>query len=312
MRWARLSVLVAVVVMVVMGTASSLAAPAATGGQRAAEILADERRELATATRPQLLRRLRSTDAQFHRLLRRMSLCRLFQAERDAIFRIRDRAMTRASRASVRSLRLRNALMSQGLVRLSRVAQRCAVASTPSVPPLPAPAPELVPSPGPGPAPGPLPIPIPTNPSPETTLRAGISLQNVVNGDTLDVSQTLGASTLPGSLPLSDLSELGNSACTRRGAVCLGVDRALLSAKLRELMNANLLVLLLRNIASVHVSSILTQITSLISAGDLSSLIAVQRVGDRALRLVPIGPLAQLTGLPEVPVAEVAQLQVVR
>lgn len=310
---------------------ASVGAASATAAQTAAERrLANEQRALAVAPRTVLLARLRATDRQFHLLERRIQPCPLAQADLVAAFRLHQLAIRRAARAGAASLRKRNSQLSRGLVLLSGAAQRCAVADTPVIPPMPAPPPVLVsgpapvawptpapaprpaPGPGPGPGPGPAPGPGSTTPAPTITVRVAISLANVVNGETLDVSQALGTTELPPVIAPLDLAELQGPSCTRRGAVCLGFDRPLLWDKVRELMNDNLLVLLLRNVATVNVSGVLTQISQLITANDLSALIEVQRVGDRALRLVPIGPLAELSGLPDIPVADVAQLQVVR
>ena len=296
-RSTGLLALVAALVVASAGAAFAVGAPPASVEARAGAIVANEHREMAAQTRPQLLAALRVTDKDFHRLERRVILCRFYQAEANAIFRLHQRAMTRAARASAASLRTRNQLLRKALVRLSLVAQRCARVPSPAPPQTPAP--EVVP-------------PSTPTPTPITVLRAPVTIANVVNGDTLDVSSTLGPLTLPAAVTTVDVSELSRGNCLARSAICVGIDRGLLSAKLREVMNDNLLLLLLRNVGGLNVSGILAQVNALLTTPDLAPLITVQVVNSRSLRLFPTGLLAELTGLPTIPIAEVGQIQVVR
>ncbi len=55
------------------------------------------------------------------------------------------------------------------------------------------------------------------------------------------------------------------------------------------------------SLLNLDLAGVLAQVRALLQADDITSLIAVQRVSDTVLRLVPIGPLAGLTTLPSIP-----------
>jgi hypothetical protein len=139
-----------------------------------------------------------------------------------------------------------------------------------------------------------------------------VTVLNIVDGDTLDLSQMLGGLELPGAVPARDVNGLDNAPCTAVGFVCLGLDRAALNAALRAVMSQNLLVLLLRNLGNLDLAAITSSLGALLGAGDYAALITVQRVGPRLLRLVPTGPVAQLAGLPDIPATPIGRVQVIR
>jgi uncharacterized protein YkwD len=93
--------------------------------------------------------------------------------------------------------------------------------------------------------------------------------------------------------------------------VCLGIDRTLLEQTLRQVVNLNRFTLALRNLLRPTNGTVLDATVPLLAAGALSQSIGVERVGERSLRLVLLGRLAELTGLPSVPQAVAGQLQVV-
>jgi len=55
------------------------------------------------------------------------------------------------------------------------------------------------------------------------------------------------------------------------------------------------------SLLNLDLAGLLAQVRALLQADDIASLIAVQRVSDTVLRLMPIGPLTGLTGLPSIP-----------
>src|SRR5207302_9946719 len=205
------------------------------------------------------------------------------------------RAIRRASRASIKSLRARNALMSQAVVRLSRGAQFCATQARPS---------QAVRPPPPTREPAP--------PPPKMLYSVPVTVLNVVDGDTLDLSAMMGSLELPSAVPPRDAGSLDNAPCTGVQVVCLGLDRGALNDALRRVMSQNLLILLLRNLGNLDLAGITSQLGALLGAGDYAGLVTVVRVGPRLLRLVPTGPVAQLAGLPDIPGTPIGRVQVIR
>jgi len=242
-----------------------------------------------------LLSKLRKTDRQWHALQKRIRGCSAAQAPFRQSNVLHLRAIRRASRASIKSLRARNALMSQAVVMLSRGAQTCATQRKPS--------PAITPPP---------PTRSPAPPPPKYLYTVPVTVLNIVDGDTLDLTAMLGSLELPGSLPPLDKSGLNDPPCTGVAVVCLGLDRGALNDALRKVMSQNLLVLLLRNLGNLDLAGITSQLGALLGAGDYSGLINVQKVGPHLLRLVPTGPVAQLAGLPDIPATPVGQVQVIR
>jgi subtilisin family serine protease len=138
-----------------------------------------------------------------------------------------------------------------------------------------------------------------------------IRLDQLVDGEDIDLSAVLGEFQLPPKLGILELGRLEDRTCRGVAVICLGLDRPLLNERLQDLVNRNLLTLALRNLGAADLAAILTQLTTLLDQGDLSQLVSVQRVDDRTLRLAPVGTLARVSGLPDVSDAVVGQLQVV-
>jgi hypothetical protein len=242
-----------------------------------------------------LLSKLRKTDRQWHALQKRVVGCPAAQTPFRQANVLHLRAIRRASRAGIKSLRARNALMSQAVVRLSRGAQACAIQARPS-----------------GPVVQPPRTVEPAPPPPKHLYSIPITVLNVVDGNTLDLSAVLGPLVLPDALPAHELSALDRAPCTSVAVVCLGLDRAALNEALRQVMSQNLLILLLRNLGKLDLAGITSSLGALLGAGDYAGLITVRRVTDSQLRLVPNGPVEQLAGLPQIPVTEIGRVQVIR
>jgi hypothetical protein len=158
--------------------------------------------------------------------------------------------------------------------------------------------------------------PAPPPPTAPGVGRAGpavvpVTLAEIVNGQDIDLSGVLGEFQLPAQLGTLEPAQLEDRVCRGVAVICLGLDRPLVNEQLKDLVNRNLVGLALRNLTSGELEGLLTQLTTLLDQGDLSQLISVQRVDDRVLRLAPAGPLAQISGLPDVPDLVVGRLQVV-
>jgi hypothetical protein len=93
--------------------------------------------------------------------------------------------------------------------------------------------------------------------------------------------------------------------------ICVGLDRALLDAQLKTAMNSGLLGLALGNLGALNLNGLLTQVGALLDSGNVSGLIAVERIDDLRLRLRAVGPLAQLGSLESVPDTIVGQIELV-
>jgi hypothetical protein len=137
-----------------------------------------------------------------------------------------------------------------------------------------------------------------------------LTLANLVNGDDIDLSAALGESQLPADLGLLDLVRLDDRACRGVAVVCLGIDRPLLNKELRRLIKANQAGLALRNLGALNLPGVGAQVDAN-GKDDLTQLISVQRVDDRVLRLAPVGPLAELSGIPGIPDVVVGRFQAV-
>jgi hypothetical protein len=206
-------------------------------------------------------------------------------------YRVVVQAQTRRGAAIGRPVRLAVRVTPRGAGRRgARVAQADAAAPAPGPPP---PAPS---APGVGAA-GPAAVPV--------------TLRDLVDGRDVDLAAVLGEHQLPADLDLLDLDRLDDRTCRGVAVICLGADKPLLDAQLRELVNRNQLPLALRNLTDGDVAGLLTQLAALLDQGDLTGLVSVQRVGDRVLRLAPMGALDALSGLPDVPDVVIGRLLVV-
>jgi hypothetical protein len=207
------------------------------------------------------------------------------------------RATTGAARASASSLRTRTVLLGRAVRARQATLSRCAGGSNGAVPGVAARIPTPPPAQGPGTGKsGPVIVPI--------------SLANIVHGDALDLTSVLGDARLPAALQPLQLQALNDRACRGVASICLGLDRPLLDAQLEELMNRNALGLALGNVGTLNLSGLLTQVDTLLGGDSASGLIAVERVDDRHLRLRPLGPLAELATVPDVPQVAVGQIEI--
>ena len=94
-------------------------------------------------------------------------------------------------------------------------------------------------------------------------------------------------------LQLVDIEGLTGPLCTARGVSCIGIDTTALTRAVTRLLGGNLVASLL----DLDVGGALATLRALLGAGDLTSVVQVQRVSDTVFRLVPVGPLAGLSGL---------------
>jgi uncharacterized protein YkwD len=201
---------------------------------------------------------------------------------------MRRRALRGADRAGTRSFAGRIRLISRALVDLGRSTEVCAGPAAPA-----APVGEVASAP------------------PAAPIAVSIALASVVSGEALDLQGALGRLVLPAEVAPLDTSALEGPACRSPGAICLALDRGVLDAALRELVDREQLRLALKNLGSLNLGGLLTQLAALLGGGDLTPLVSVQRVGDRQLRLLTVGALAELRGLTDVPDVIVGTVQVV-
>ena len=128
-----------------------------------------------------------------------------------------------------------------------------------------------------------------------------LSLAQILGGAPIDLSAVLGPDgTLPATLQFVALDQALDGILGGGGLVAIDAQGLL------SLVNQSVLTLTTCSpldlgclIAGVvgTVNGLLTQITDLLGGGtapDLGDLLRIERVGDTVVRLVPIGPLAQL------------------
>ena len=244
------------------------------------------------------LKRLYILGGRFQALQLTGTACAIPAAQRAAQQRMVRRALQGAVKARPAALRARIALLSKALVARRKAIAVCTrAANTPAVVqtvPANLPPPSLPPGTG---SRGPVIVPI--------------SLADIVKSPTLDLTAQLGGGTLPPGLSPLELSTLNDRTCRGVDVICVGIDRVLLDAELKELMNANVLGLALGNLGALNVNGLLTQVSSLLDSGDVGGLIGVERVDDTHLRLTPAGPLAELQTVESVPTTIVGQIELV-
>jgi hypothetical protein len=245
------------------------------------------------------LKRLYIMGGRFQALQLTGTVCAIPAGNRVAQQRMVRRALQGAERARPAALRGRIALLSRALVARRKAIVACTrAAATPAVvqtlPPANLPPPTLPPGTG---SRGPVIIPI--------------SLADIVKSRTLDLTTQLGGGTLPPGLSPLELATLNDRACRGIDVICVGLDRVLLDAELKSLMNTSLVGLALGNLGTLNLSGLLTQVSSLLDTGEVGGLIGVERVDDTHLRLVPAGPLAQLQMVATVPETIVGQIELV-
>lgn len=222
----------------------------------------------ARSVKVSLVRQISKLDGQYHSLRNRVKTCPSAATDLRVAARQRTAALRGSSiHRSLANLRLRRARMAAAVVRLGRAAKSCAVA-----PGVTATSTAL-----PGPTPG----------------TALVMLPDLLGGVSLDVGPLLQGLPL-GDLKLVDVAQLTGPLCASPGASCVGIDAADLLAGVHQLLGANLVASLL----NLDLPATLASVRALLGADDLSGLLRVDRVSDTVVRLVPIGPLADLAALP--------------
>jgi hypothetical protein len=265
-----------------------------------APVAAHAARPAASAGTLANLKRLYILGGRFQALQLTGTVCAIPAKDRAAQQRMMRRALQGAERARPAALRGRIALLSKALVARRKAILTCTrAAGIPAVVqtiPTPAnlPPPSLPPGTG---SRGPVIVPI--------------SLADIVKSRTLDLTAQLGGGTLPPGLSPLELATLNDRACRGVDVICVGVDRVLLDAELKDLMNTSLLGLALGNLGTLNLNGLLTQVSSVLDSGQVGGLIGVERVDDTHLRLVPAGPLAQLQTVESVPETIVGQIELV-
>jgi hypothetical protein len=260
-------------------------------------------RGVERSARDQMVRDLGTLVFQYRALDGHVARCAGEGRQRRTAALLRAMALPIPVRASVADLRRRAAVLTRAVVALSQAARRCATAPAPRTAAIPVHG-TVGPSSA-GTVTG-------TRKPDGTAYRAPLTLRHLINGEALRVASTLGPLRLPSGLEPRDASDLAGPACGARNAVCVGFDRTTLARSLARTTASNLLLLLLRDPAGNNVSGVSTDIAAALHDGGLRMLIRVQRVGDRTLRLVPVGPLAELGGLPDVQNIVIGTLQAVR
>jgi hypothetical protein len=236
------------------------------------------------------LKRIATLNGQFISLSKRTRGCREAAADLRAATKLRKRALGGTKGASVARLRAKKRTMSKAVVRLSRGAKRCALThgTTRVIAPVPGAA---------GGAGG------------AGAFSTQLRVPDLVGGSTFDLSQVLGGAVLPPVAAVVGVGELDGARCTSGTTACVGIDTVALSRSVDSLLDLNLS---LGGLLDLDVGVLRSQVDRAIASGDLSSLVSVERVGDRVLRLVPRGPLAQLAGLARVPNNAIGLIQLPR
>jgi hypothetical protein len=247
------------------------------------------------------IRRLTALDRQYRVLLATRPACASTRGERARARSLRGRAIRDAGAATPAGLRARATLLRRAVAILRRASRVCE--RPPAVPPAPVAGVASVPEPLP-------PAPMPPGTGPGGPATVPLTLATLLNGEALDLTEQLEGFQLPATLGALELGQLDDRSCRGVGAICLGLDRPVLNDQMRELINRNGVLLALRNLTTLNLAGLLTQVDLLLDQGDLATLIRVERVDDRVLRLTPIGALAELAGLPDVPDVVVGRLQV--
>ncbi|WP_217913760.1 hypothetical protein [Miltoncostaea marina] len=265
-RSRALATVLATVACLGVATAAA-AAPAGAPGTRAATVQ---------------LAKLKKADAQFRATLKRAAPCRTAPQVRHAV-KIRNAAMRKAARSSARQLRAKSVRMWAARVRLAKAAGRCTATTTPATG-----APVVI-QPGasgvvvvPG-APG---APGGAGAPGVASLSVDLPVKPILDALPIDLSAALGAGVLPQTISLVPSTSLTDPVCALAGTACVGISTAQLKSVLTSLTSGVPLV-----------GPLLTPVLDRLTGGNLASLLRVERLGDRTLRIVPVGPLATLRAL---------------
>ncbi len=242
----------------VIGSSAASAAPARTPAAKAQ------------------FKKLNASNAKFVKLAKRVATCPAAAPQLASARKSRAAAMKGAKTARLAKLRRSNATMNSAIMRLALAASKCGVA----VPGAPG---AVVVQPGdksvviqPG-TPG----------TGNSSFLYDLTGLSVLDGLPIDLSALLGpGGTLPQVISLVPESELTSPVCTVAGTACVGIDAAQLQGVLSSASAGIPLV-----------GPLLATITSKLGSGDLGDLLAVTRVSDTVVKVVPIGPLATLRAL---------------
>lgn len=290
-----------------------------------------------TPAKTKIVKEISFRNGQYVSLHKRVRTCAVARTDVRAAAALRRSALHRTSvRLTVRQLKTRRAKMNRAVLTLSRAAKRCAVAPVPqtvvTVQQAPAPAVTTVPGPGtvtviPGPPsvtppstpPAPTPgvtIVIPgggqvviPGPSVDVTIPpldgltgiVPIDLTQVLSGSGIDLGQVLEGG-LPDVIRIVDIDDLDEGVCVA-GAVCVAVDPAALLAAVQQTIDLDETLPGAGSLIE-DPTALVGQVQDLVSVGDLDGLVNVHQTASGVLQLVPVGPLAELTGaagLPQVP-----------
>lgn len=290
------------------------AAPAPAAGHaahaRAAAPAKAAKSPKATPAKVRALRTISLRKGQYAAWRTRVRGCAAARADLRVANRMRARALRKVSvRMPVRTLRKRQVVMARAVKRLVVASRRCGVVQGQTAVAPGAPAPQQpptivvnVPPPGGGQGGG------ATVDVPSITIQSPIDLQSLLSGVPLDLSQVLGGLALPPDLSIVDLGSLGLPVCAGPDAGCVAIDVDALRQAVRDLVAANLVPGLLDDLLNLRLAGLLDEVEALLGAGDLASLVEVERVSDTVVRLVPQGPLAELSAEADVPDVVVGQV----
>lgn len=226
-----------------------------------------------------LVRQISKLDGQYTSLRKRVRTCATARTD----LRVADRQRRAAKRSAtvrrpVRVLRAKRVRMAAAVLRLNRRARLCATARRPVTPVVAA--------------------------VPAGAGTAQLRMPDVVTGASLDLGSILGSLPLGDVVRVVDVLDLDGVLCSTAGVTCIGVDGALLRQALDRLLSRNLVTSLL----SLDLPGTIAAVQALLAGGDVASLIGAEAVGGSVLRLVPLGPLAQLAGvgvIPDLPIGAI-------
>jgi hypothetical protein len=269
---------------------AALLAGSATAGAKPAKVAP------AKVTQLQKMQRL---NGQYISLTKQAKRCGVAKATLTSTGTRRTAALRKARSSSVKALKAKNTTLSRAVLGLAKAVGKCGP-QTRTVQ-------TLVPvAAGSGSAGGLVIVPSPG--APPGTVSLGLGLPTLTDSPLLDLSSVLGGDVLPGLIPAVPLDQLTSGLCTTVDAVCVGLDPALLAATLSGAVSS-------APVLGPIAQPLLAQILGLLGSGDLSSLLDVQRVSDRAIRLIPRGPLATLDallgGVLDQVVGQVGRIQIV-
>jgi len=235
------------------------------------------------SARANLVKAVKTADAQAKKLIARSAACPAAAPQRAITTKVRAAQTRNLSRARPTSLRQRQLRITVHTTRLAVALTKCSGTARSSEPGSGSGSRGLDGSPG---APG---------ADGSSSLVSALPLD--VLGQALDTSDLLGGGVLPSSIPVVDLSGLATDpACAVSGTVCVGVDRDGLAAGLVDVVRDRQAEL--PALAPI-LAPLLSQVQAALAGGDSASLIDVTRTGDTTLVITakPGSALERLTSL---------------